>query len=79
VTLGNVVTIRPFLADQPFDPEMIQEMSSALEGTCKVLKLSDVDSAATRLIAKKIIELSQRGIRGAETLQTMAVKHFKAD
>ncbi|MGB7102461.1 MAG: hypothetical protein WBD95_27315 [Xanthobacteraceae bacterium] len=73
------MTIRPFLADKTFDPETIQEMSSALEGTCKVLGLTKGDDAATRLVAKKIIELAQRGFTGAETLQTTAVRQFKAD
>lgn len=73
------MTIRPFLADRPFDPETIEEMSIALESTCKVLGLAHIDDAATRLVAKKIVELSQRGFRGAATLQVMTVKQFKAE
>ena len=69
--------IRPFLSGQPFDPETITEMSTALEGACEALNLKVVDDAATRLIAGKIIELAQRGVRNAATLQTMTLKEFK--
>jgi hypothetical protein len=38
-----------------------------------------VDDAATRLVAEKIIELAQRGVRDVATLQAMALKEFKYD
>lgn len=69
--------IRPFLANQPFDPETIEEMSRALEAVCDTLSLRLVDDAATRLVAQKIIELVQRGVRGAERLRLMTLKEFK--
>jgi hypothetical protein len=69
--------IRPFLANQPFDPETIEEMSRALEAVCDTLSLRLVDEAATRLVARKIIELAQRGVRGAEHLRLMTLKEFK--
>jgi hypothetical protein len=55
--------IRPFLADQAFEPETIREMSLALERVCDALSLKPVDDAATRMIASKIIELAQRGVQ----------------
>ena len=66
--------IRSFLADRPFDPEKISEMSAALEAACNVLRLRMVDDAATRLVAEKIIELAQRGVRGTDKLSAMALK-----
>jgi hypothetical protein len=69
--------IRPFLADKPFDPETIEEMSRALEAVCDTLSLRLVDDAATRLVARKIIELVQSGVRGAERLRLMTLKEFK--
>jgi hypothetical protein len=36
-----------------------------------------VDDAATRLVAQKIIELTQRGVSDADTLQVMTLKEFK--
>ena len=71
--------IRPFLAGQPFDPELIATMSAALESVCKALGLNIVDDPATRLVAQKIIELTQRGVRDAEMLTAATLREFKAD
>jgi hypothetical protein len=35
--------IRPFLADQAFDPEVITAMSVALERACAALRLKPID------------------------------------
>ena len=69
--------VRPFLAGQPFDPETIREMSLALESVCETLALRLRDDANTRLVASKVIELAQRGVRDAPTLTAMALKEFK--
>ena len=71
--------IRPFLSGQAFDPDTIREMSLALESVCQELGLKVIDDAATRLIAEKIIELSQHGVHGVATLHAMTVKEFKAE
>jgi hypothetical protein len=69
--------IRPYLAGQAFEPESIREMSLALENVCEMLALRLADDANTRLVASKIIELAQRGVRDAPTLTAMTVKEFK--
>ena len=51
-------------------------MSVALESTCEALGLKVVDDPATRLVAEKIIELVQRGVREAGTLTTMTLKEL---
>ena len=71
--------IRPFLDGQPFDQEIISIMSAALESVCEALDLKLVDDPATRLVAKKIIELAQRGVRDASVLSAEALKEFKFD
>jgi hypothetical protein len=52
-------------------------MSLALENVCEKLKLNLTDDPATRLVAAKIIELAERGVRDAPTLTVMALKEFK--
>ena len=69
--------IRPFLSSQAFDPETIAKMSEALQGVSDTLSMKVVDDAATRLVARKIIELTQRGVRDADTLRAMTLKEFK--
>jgi hypothetical protein len=71
--------IRPFLSGQAFEPDLIRSMSSALESVCDALALKMVDDAATRLVAEKIIELAQRGVRDAATLTKMTLRKFKYD
>ena len=74
---GANMTIRPFLSGQPFDPETIAKMSEALQSVCDTLSLKVVDDAATRLVARKIIELTQRGVRDAAALRAMTLREFK--
>jgi hypothetical protein len=69
--------IRPYLAGQAFEPENIREMSLALENVCETLALRLADDTNTRLVASKIIELAQRGVRDAPTLTAMTLKEFK--
>jgi hypothetical protein len=69
--------IRPFPAGQAFEPEVIREMSFALEAVCGKLNLALTDDPTTRLVASKIIELAQRGVRDAASLTSMTLKEFK--
>jgi hypothetical protein len=71
--------IRPFLADQAFDPEAITAMSKALESVCGTLGLKMVDDKATRLVAEKVIELAQRGVRDSDSLASMVLKDLHPD
>jgi hypothetical protein len=75
--LKGAMPITPYLVGQPFEPELIREMSLALESVCDTLNLRLTDDANTRLVASKIIELAQRGVRDAATLSAMTLKEFK--
>src|SRR5436309_16106644 len=76
---GHSMPIRPFLADQAFEPEVITAMSVALERVCDALRLKMIDDIATRMVAEKIIKLAQRGVRDVPTLTSMALDQFKSD
>jgi hypothetical protein len=69
--------LRPFLAGQAFEPELIRQMSLALETACAKLNLELTDDPNTRLVASKIIEMAQRGVRDAATLRELTLKEFK--
>jgi hypothetical protein len=45
---STIMPIRPFLAGQPFEPELIRQMSLALESVCERLELNLTDDPATR-------------------------------
>jgi hypothetical protein len=64
--------ITPFLNGQAFDPETIEAMGKAFVTTCEALGLSDRTDAMTELVAKKIIELAQRGYKNPTALHLAA-------
>jgi hypothetical protein len=75
--ISEGMPITPYLSGQVFEPELIREMSLALESVCETLKLRLTDDPNTRLVASKIIELAQRGVRDAPSLRSMTLKEFK--
>jgi hypothetical protein len=68
--------ITPFLAGQAFEPEAIENMSSALVAACDALHLKVVDDPATRFVAEKIIEFAQRGIHDPTMLCKLTLREF---
>lgn len=68
--------IRGFLSGQAFEPEVIRQMSLALETICGKFGMKLADDPATRIVALKIIELAQRGVHDAPTLTEMALKQL---
>ncbi len=69
--------IRPFLAGQAFEPEIIEQMSAAF--ACEALRLELRDDPATRLVARTIIELAERGVWDAQDLLDMTLRDFRTD
>ena len=68
--------ITPYLAHQAFESEVIETMSAAFVAACDALHLKVGDDPATRLVAEKVINLAQRGIRDPIMLRTMTLKEF---
>jgi len=54
-----------------------RQMSLALEINCGKFGMKLADDPATRVVALKIIELAQRGVRDAPTLSEMTLKELK--
>jgi hypothetical protein len=52
-------------------------MSLALETVCGKFGMKLTDDPATRVVAQKIIELAQRGVRDVPTLSEMTLKELK--
>ena len=70
--------IIPFLRSQAFDPETVEAMGKALVDTCASLGLSNRNDAMT-IVAEKIIELAQRGIKNPTALRFAVMKDFRSD
>jgi hypothetical protein len=68
------VPIRSFLAGRTFDAQAISTMSVAFDCACDELGLvKTTEDPATRLVAEKIMEVAERGVRDPELLRTMAL------
>jgi hypothetical protein len=66
------VPIREFIADNIFDPELIEIMSRALADACLELGLEKKDDAAVRLLALRIIDQAKQGNHDAALLKAAA-------
>jgi hypothetical protein len=64
------------LQNSPLGPEEIKVLTDAYERTLQKLGLVDRNDPVAEIIAKKIIELGQRGVRHAEQLIEMAMKEL---
>ena len=53
------------------------KLSVALETICGEFGMNLTDEPATRVVASKIIELAQRGVRDAPTLTEMTLQELK--
>jgi hypothetical protein len=68
--------IRGFLSGQAFEPEVVRQMSLALETIRGKFGVKLADDPATRVVALKII-VAERGVRDEPTLSEMTLKELK--
>lgn len=71
--------ITPFLQNQAFDPEAVELMASVYEQACKTLGLADRNDPLNEIIAERVIELAQQGVRTRTALYMLAVQDFKSN
>jgi hypothetical protein len=68
--------IRPFLAEQTFEPEQITVMSAAFADTCKALGLSEADHPP--LVAQNVMGLGRRGVKNRAVLYLLTLEEFRS-
>jgi hypothetical protein len=66
--------IRPYLQGQAFDPDTVRVMGAAFEKVCRQLGILDKHDAVTKIVARTVIDMAQRGFRDEDSL-TIAVMH----
>ncbi len=69
--------ITPFLRHQAFDPETIEVMSAVFVKACASLGLADRTDPITELVARRIIEAAQRGLRNETALYLDVMLEFR--
>jgi hypothetical protein len=73
------MAIHRLLQNSPLGPEEITMLTDAYERTLRKLSLVDRNDPVTELIARKVIELGQRGVREAQQLCDLAIKELGAE
>ena len=68
------MAIYPLMQHAGFEPERIQAMGQAFEETLAALDLKDRADPLVLMVARKIIELGQRGAIDADHLRDQAIK-----
>ena len=71
--------ITPFVRGRAFDPELVNAMSAAWPKTCDALGLTERTDPITNLVAEKIIELAERGLRNPSAIHLMAMTELKSN
>jgi len=71
------VAIYRLLQNAVFGPEDVQRLSTAYENALRALELTDRSDPITQIIAKRIIEAAQTGMRDPATLCAIAIKDLR--
>jgi hypothetical protein len=70
------MSIVPFLSGQAFGPEITEAMGIAFDAVCRALAIDTTGVVQPRIVARKIIELAQMGVRDADELRDRALEAF---
>ena len=69
--------IRPYLLQgQAFDPDTVRVMGRAFENVCKQLGIVDRHDAVTKIVARAVIDMAQRGFRDVDGLTAAVMQEF---
>jgi hypothetical protein len=69
-------SIYRLLANSPLGPEEIEILVAAYEHTLRVLRLVDRSDPLTELVARKIIEVAQTGLKDPVKISAQALKEL---
>jgi len=64
------------LQNMPLGPEEISRLATAYEQALRVIGLVDRDDPLAEMVAKKIIEIGQTGVRDPADISAQAVKEL---
>jgi hypothetical protein len=70
------MTIRRMLQNMPMGPEDIARLVAAYEQALSELSLKDDNDPLKELVAKKIIEVAQTGVRDPAQISQLAIKEL---
>ena len=68
------MTIHRLLQNVPLSPEDVSRLVTAYEATLKALELASRSDPITEIVARKIIEIGQTGVRDPLEMSSLAIK-----
>jgi hypothetical protein len=73
------MSIVPFLSGRAFGPEVTQAMGVAFDAVCRSLAIDNTGTGVVqpRIVARRIIELAQMGVRDPDELRDRALEAFE--
>lgn len=74
---GVGMAVYRLFRSKAFEPEAITAMTDAYADICRTLGLSDRDRPETSAVAKKVIELAQRGERDPVRLRERVLRELQ--
>lgn len=72
------MTIHRLLQNVPLTPEDIGRLVAAYEATLRALELANRSDPLTEIVASKIIEIGQTGVRDPLQISQLAVRELGA-
>ena len=77
ITAENIgMAIYRLLQNLPMGPEEISRLAAAYEQTLLALRLTDRNDPITEMIAKKIIEIAQTGVKEPARISALAIEQL---
>jgi hypothetical protein len=70
------MTVHPLFEGLSLGPEEISRLAEAHKLALEALRLRDRDEAMTRMVARKIIHISQTGVSDPAELSRLAIKQL---
>jgi hypothetical protein len=71
------VPIHRLFQSQAFEPELVAALAQEFEDVLPILGLVDREDLVTMLVAQRIIELAQTGVRDPARLKALIVEEFR--
>jgi hypothetical protein len=76
IDVGRAMPICRLLQNMPMGPEEISRLTTAFEQTLRTMGLVDRNDPVVEMVAKRIIEVGQTGVRDPAEISALAIKEL---
>jgi hypothetical protein len=75
--MGSGMAIYRLLQNSPMGPDEIERLAAAYELALRSVAIKDRDDPITQLVAKKVIEVGQTGLRDPALISERVIKELE--